>query len=173
MRKLLLSLVLLVLCTSLSARSLGYVVGFYGQNVEAEPARASSGAEFSLVYKPFLLPFLNPSLQVKNAVGTEMDGEWVAPYWEVGVSVDLIRIIDHPFNFLAHNIIAYTPSVSVAYQYDPRRNLSLASVGFSPFKLSQKDFWYEFFSPFLTYDLGSGELDSWGVNLVRYTFFFK
>jgi len=172
-RKLLLSLVLLVLCTSLSARSLGYGVGFYGQNVEAEPARASSGAEFSLVYKPFLLPFLNPSLQVKNAVGTEMGGEWVAPYWEVGVSVDLIRIIDHPFNFLAHNIIAYTPSVSVAYQYDPRRNLSLASVGFSPFKLSQKDFWYEFFSPFLTYDLGSGELDSWGVNLVRYTFFFK
>lgn len=173
MRKLLVSLILLMLCSSLFARTLGYGVGFYGQNVEAEPERASSGAEISLVYKPLLLPYLNPSLHVKNSVGTEMDGEWVAPYWEVGVSVDLIRIINHPFNFLAHNIIAYTPSVSVAYQYDPRRGRSLASVGFSPFKLSQKDFWYEFFSPFLTYDLSSGMLDSWGVNLVRYTFFFK
>jgi hypothetical protein len=150
MRKVLVTVLLLVLCSSLSAQTLGYGVGFYGQNVEAEPERASSGAEVSLVYKPLLLPYLNPSMHVKTSVGTEMDGEWVAPYWEVGMTVDLIRIINHPFNFLAHNIIAYTPSVSVAYQYDPRRDLSLASVGFSPFKLSQKDFWYEFFSPFLT-----------------------
>jgi hypothetical protein len=46
-------------------------------------------------------------------------------------------------------------------------------VGFSPFKLSQKDFWYEFFAFYVAMDLGTGAVDNWGINLVRYTYIFK
>ncbi len=172
-RSLFLILLTSLLITPLSARSVGYGVGFYGQVVASDASLTTTGSEFSLVFQPAQFSVFNPSLLVKLPLGLDEVGSVLLPYGEIGLGIDLFKLLDHPFNFWSQNIIAYTPMVSLSYQYDFRRNLSLASIGFSPFKLSQKDFWYEFFSPFVTYDLSTGSLDNWGVNLIRYTYLFK
>jgi len=173
MKRIILLFVLMAYMTPVFANSIGYGTGFYAQTVETPVAQSNSGGEFSLVYVPKLLPYCNPSLQVKVAVGTDQDQMWLVPYVKVGIGLDLVRTINHPFNYFTHNVTAYSPSVGFFYQFDPQRGRSFLSIDIIPFKLMQKDFWYEFFSPFVSYDLSTGRLDNWGVNLVRYTFLFK
>lgn len=174
MRRLVSILVMVFLLSSaLSGRSIGYGLGYYGQTVESDLQKTSSGVEFSLVYKPWNFAFANPSVIAKSALGTDQSGKYGVPYLGIGLGLDFFRTTRHPFNFLAHNIIAYSPMVSVSYTFDPRRGQSLLGLEISPFKLIQKDFWYDILSPFFTYDVQKGELDSWGFNLIRFTFFFK
>lgn len=173
MKRMLLTMMLVVTMGSLFSNTLGYGVGFYAQTVENQPMQANSGGEFSFVYVPKLFEYCNPSLQVKFALGTNQDQVLQVPYIKVGVGVDLLRTTKHPFNYFTHNTTAYAPSVSLSYQFDPRRGASLLGIDFVLFKLMHKDFWYEFFSPFVSFDLQTGNLDNWGVNLVRYTFLFK
>jgi len=163
----------LVLIGSLSARSIGYGLGYYGQTVEAQPQLTSSGVEFSLVYKPWNLAFANPSVIARTSLGTDQGGVYRVPYLQIGFGVDLIRTTRHSFNFLAHNVIAYAPMVGVSYSFNPKRNMSLLALEASPFKLIQKDFWYEVLSPYFFIDMEKGEIDSWGFNIIRFTYFFK
>jgi len=174
MKRLLVFLVMgLLLIGSLSARSAGYALGYYGQSMEADPTLTSSGVEFSLVYKPFDLAFANPSVIGRTALGTDQGGVYRVPYLQIGFGVDLFRTTHHPFNFLAHNIIAYSPMIGVSYSFNPKRNMELLALEISPFKLIQKDFWYEVLSPFFLYDIAKGEMDSWGFNIIRFTYFLK
>lgn len=172
-RTLILVCILSLIVSPLVSKSFGYGLGMYGQSVLLDESASSSGVELSFVYQPWLLPVGNPSLQIKGAMGTDMSGSLTFPYLELGFSLDLFRVIAHPFNFFANNIVAYDPAISVAYHVDLRGASHLLSVGFSPFKLSQKDFWYEFFAPFVALDLGRREVDNWGITLIRYTYLFK
>lgn len=172
-RTILLAFVLLLLLFPLPSKSFGYGLGMYGQRVVLDEDASSGGVELSFVYQPWLLPVGNPSLHLKGAMGSDMSRSLVFPYLEVGISLDLFRIIDHPFNFFANNIVAYDPAISFAYHFDTQGSSHLMSVGFSPFKLSQKDFWYEFFAFYVALDLGTRTVDNWGINLVRYTYIFK
>jgi hypothetical protein len=63
--------------------------------------------------------------------------------------------------------------VGVSYSFNPKRNMSLLALEASPFKLIQKDFWYEVLSPYFFIDMEKGEIDSWGFNIIRFTYFFK
>jgi hypothetical protein len=175
MRKptILLMLLILLISTPVTAQSFGYGVGYYGEEISDGPERLSSGMEISLAYRPWLLEYGNPSLVGKIALGTNQDKEWVIPYLQVGLHVDLVRTMNHPFNFIAHNVVAYTPALGVFYQFDPARETSTFTMEASLLKLSQKDFWYEAFSPFIAFNMDKGVVDSWGINLVRYTYFFK
>jgi len=166
-------LLLLLTLSPLAAKSFGYGLGMYGQSVLHDEGASSSGVELSLVYQPWLLPIGNPSLQLKGSMGSDMSGSLVFPYVEFGLSLDLFRIVKHPINFFANNIVAYDPALSIAYQYDTQDSSHLMSVGFSPFKLSQKDFWYEFFAFYVALDLEAKKVANWGINLVRYTYIFK
>lgn len=157
----------------LGARSLGYSVGFYGQSGFEDVHHANSGVELSLVYQKSYRPILNPSFYIRGAFGTDMDGLFVLPYQEIGISVDIFRTINHPFSFLSSNIIAYDPAISVAYHWKTGQEGQYMTLGISPFKLSQKDFWYEFFAPFVSFDLDTWTVDTWGINLVRYTYLYK
>lgn len=172
-RVLIFSLVLLALALSLPARSIGYGFGYYGQTNESQPDLTSSGVELSLVYKPWDFAFANPSLIAKSALGTDQSGAFLVPYLQIGLGLDVFRTIHHPFNFLAHNVIAYSPMIHVSYHADLRQEHALLGLEVSPFKLVQKDFWYEVLSPFFIYDIQEGELDSWGFNLIRFTYFLK
>ncbi|MDT4761384.1 hypothetical protein [Sphaerochaeta sp. PS] len=162
-----------LLASPLVGRSLGYGVGFYGQSIIEEEAASSSGVELSFVYQPWLLPVGNPSLIAKAVMGTDMTGKLVFPYVEFGLSVDLFRTIHHPFNLFANNVVAYDPAVSVSYHRDAEAPSQLLSISVSPFKLSQKDFWYEFFVPSVSIDIQTGKVASWGIALIRYTYIFK
>ncbi|MDN5333091.1 MAG: hypothetical protein PWP59_353 [Sphaerochaeta sp.] len=164
-------LLLFLLSTPLLSRSLGYGLGYYGEEIMDGPERVSSGVEVSLAYQPWLLEYGNPSLVGKVAFGTDQDKEWIIPYLQAGLNIDLVRTMNHPFNVIAHNVIAYTPAIGLFYQMDPMRESSSFTVEMSPLKLSQKDFWYEFFSPFISFNLDEGVVDSWGITLVRYTYF--
>ena len=172
-RSVLLILVLTLVTSPMVAKSFGYGLGMYGQSDVLDVGASSSGVELSLVYQPWLLPVLNPSVHGKGAIGSDMQGSFSFPYVELGVSVDLFRIINHPFNFFAHNVVAYDPAISLAYHYASERARHLVSFGISPFKLSQKDFWYEFFAMYVAIDIMTGAVDNWGINLVRYTYIFK
>ncbi len=169
----LLILLILLVSTPLMARSFGYGFGYYGEEVVDGPERLSSGMEVSLAYRPWLLKYGNPSLLGKIALGTDQDKEWIVPYLQAGLNIELVRTTQHPFNFIAHNVVAYTPAVGFFYQLDPAREVSTFTVEASLLKLSQKDFWYEFLSPFISFNMEKGVVDSWGVNLVRYTYFIK
>ncbi|MDY0287721.1 MAG: hypothetical protein RBR15_02725 [Sphaerochaeta sp.] len=164
---------LVLLSSSLSAKNFGYGLGMYGQSVLQDEGASSGGVELSFVYQPWLLPVGNPSVHIKGAFGSDMAGTLTFPYVELGISADLFRVIDHPFNFFANNIVAYDPAISVAYHFDLQDSSHLLSVGFSPFKLSQKDYWYEFFAFYVVMDIGTRTVDTWGINLVRYTYLFK
>ena len=119
MRKnILLTFVLFLLIFPLSAKSFGYGLGMYGQSVVLDESASSGGVELSFVYQPWLLPVGNPSLQLKAAMGSDISRSLVFPYVELGISFDLFRIIDHPFNFYANNIVAYDPALSLAYHFD-------------------------------------------------------
>lgn len=167
-------LLLFLLSTPLLSRSLGYGLGYYGEEIMDSSERVSSGVEVSLAYRPWLLEYGNPSLVGNIALGTNQDKEWVIPYLRLGLDIELLRTTKHPFNFIAHNVVAYTPTVGFFYQLDPMRESStFFTVEVSLLKLSQKDFWYEFFSPFISFNLNEGVVDSWGINLVRYTYFLK
>lgn len=172
-RWMMLCIIFALIANPLTSRSLGYGLSFYGQTIIEDVDLTTSGVELSVVYKPYSMKYFNPSLIAKAAFGTEADGSFHIPYAQVGLNIDLLRTINHKFNFLSSNVIAYTPAIQTSLHYDPRRELTLLTMGFSPFKLSQKDFWYEFFSGFVTYDLATGEMDSWGINLIRYTYLFK
>ncbi|MGB4408447.1 MAG: hypothetical protein WBI82_16450 [Sphaerochaeta sp.] len=172
-RHMLVPCILLLLVCPLTAKSFGYGLGMYGQSDLLDMGASSGGVELSFVYQPWLLPLGNPSMLIKGSMGSDMQGSLTFPYVELGVSVDLFRVIDHPFNFFTNNIVAYDPAISVAYHFDREGASHLLSVGFSPFKLSQKDFWYEFFAFYVAMDLGTGAVDNWGINLVRYTYIFK
>ena len=173
-RNLLVMLVVLMsLSSSLSAKSFGYGLGMYGQSVLLDESASSGGVELSFVYQPWLLKVGNPSVHFKGAMGSDMQNSLTFPYVGLGISVDLFRAIDHPFNLFANNIVAYDPAISVAYHFDLLDASHLLSVGFSPFKLSQKDYWYEFFAFYVAMDVGTRTVDNWGINLVRYTYIFK
>lgn len=174
MKRILLGVLLLTLIAfPLVSKSFGYGLGMYGHSDVLDVGASSGGAELSFVYQPWLLPIGNPSVHLKAAMGSGMDNSLTFPYVELGFSVDLFRIIRHPFNFFANNIVAYDPAVSVAYHFDVQNTSHLLSVGCSPFKLSQKDFWYEFFAFYVAVDIGTGAVDNWGINLIRYTYFFR
>ncbi|HKL58458.1 MAG TPA: hypothetical protein VJ863_01055 [Sphaerochaeta sp.] len=172
-RHLLLPLVLILLASPLVGKSFGYGLGMYGQSDLQDRQASSSGVELSFVYQPWLLPVGNPSVHIKGAMGSDMQNSLIFPYVELGFSVDLFRVIDHPFNVFSNNIVAYDPAVSVAYHFDVEHASHLMSFGVSPFKLSQKDFWYEFFAFYVAVDVESQKVDNWGINLVRYTYIFK
>lgn len=157
------------------ARSFGYGFGYYGEEKMDGPERLSSGMEVSLAYRPWLLEYGNPALVGKVAFGTDQNKEWVIPYLQLGLHIDLVRTTNHPFNFIAHNVVAYTPALGFFYQVDPARDISTFTVEASLLKLSQKDFWYEVLSPpFIAFNMEKGVVDSWGgINLVRYTYFIK
>lgn len=174
MKRILLGVLLLLLIASpLVSKSFGYGLGMYGQRDVLDEEASSSGVELSFVYQPWLLPIGNPSVHLKGVVGSDMQLSPTFPYIELGFSVDLFRIIHHPFNFYANNIVAYDPSFSLAFHFDRESTSHLMSVGFSPFKFSQKDFWYEFFAFYVALDVEIGKVDNWGINLVRYTYFFR
>ena len=172
-RLVIVALVVLLVASPLVAKSFGYGLGMYGHSDVHDVGASSSGVELSFVYQPWLLSVGNPSIHIKGAMGTDMQGSLTFPYAELGLSVDLFRILRHPFNFFANNMVAYDPALSVAYHFDKGSPSHLLSVGFSPFKLSQKDFWYEFFAFYVAFDVSTNTVDNWGINLVRYTYIFK
>jgi hypothetical protein len=173
MKKILLSLLLLGLLMPLSAKTLGYGFGYYAQTVTQDVSETSSGIELSFAYEPFLFQFCNPSLVVATAVGGNLDGEATLAYAQAFLSLDVFRTLSHPFSFVATNPIAWDPSIGVGYQWVPASRQHLLTLSASPLKLTQKDFWYEFFSPFVSFDVSNGNIENWGFNLIRYTYFFR
>jgi hypothetical protein len=157
--------VVLLAVSSLSARSFGYSLAFDGEKTESN---AFGGASLGLVWKPWEREWCNPSFSVSASLGTDMEKRFAVPSTTFAVNVDLFRTLNHPFAFVAHNKIAYDPSLTVGMQvrYDEvvRPALYLSA---SPFKFSQPDFWYEALSPFGTW---SSKGWSWGVTLFRFTF---
>lgn len=168
-----LGVLLLLVVVPASSRSLGYGLGMYGQTKVNNEDSSSGGVELSFVYQPWLFPVLNPSLQTKVSFGSTMENRSTLPYVSLELSVDVFRTIHHPFNMYAHNIIAYDPALQVGYHYSLEDNQHLLGVGFSPFKFSQKDFWFEFFAFSAALDIGTKTVDSWTINLIRYTYMFK
>ncbi|WP_320127785.1 hypothetical protein [uncultured Sphaerochaeta sp.] len=173
MKKISVLAILFCLALPLSAQSLGYGLGYYAETVVDAPQATNGGVELSFAYEPYLWKFCNPSLVLSTAFGKNLDQEFLVPYVNVAVSVDLFRTLSHPFGFVAHNPIAWDPSVAIGYQWENNNDEHLLVLSASPFKLTQKDFWFEFLSPFATVSLSDQEVRTWGFNLIRYTYFFR
>ncbi len=158
-------LIVLMALSPLSARKLGFGLAKDGEKTEDE---AYGGISAWIAYEPFELTFLNPSLTCAFAMESDTDWNVSVPSVTLALHVDLFRTLTHPFWIIAHNRVAWDPSVSVGVQgrFDGDENRMALYLSASPFKFSQPDFWYEAISPFCTY---SSEGWSWGVALLRFT----
>lgn len=172
-RRYLTFLAALLIALPLGANSLGFSLGYFGRSVEGNPSLTTAGAEFSLVVKMWDKPVANPSLIARTSFGPDESGAFGFPYLQVGLGLDLFRMLNHPFTFLSLNSIAYAPMVGVSYTYDTARQKHLAGLEFSPIKLVQKDYWYEALAPFIHFDVSARRVDSWGFNIIRFTYLLK
>ncbi|MCH3907616.1 MAG: hypothetical protein LKE39_02700 [Sphaerochaeta sp.] len=169
MRKRLVMLSLLILFSVLPvfARSFGYSVSYGGEQRITTSYRSGT---LGLVYQPWEREFLNPAVTLQTSVGENPEGQLSVTSTTLVLDADLFRTLNHPFWFVAHNRIAYDPSVGVGVQmrWDEQFRATLYLTA-SPIKFSQPDFLYEALSPFFTYDSTGWR---WGVALFRFTFLF-
>jgi len=166
-RALLLVTVLSFLSLPLCARQVGYFAAYDGEKTASD---SYGGVSIGFVWEPWERSSFNPSFLLESSFGFDQDSHLKAPSTSLVCNVDLFRTLNHPFPYIAHNRIAYDPSVGAGVQirYDDPVRVALYLTA-SPFKFSQPDFWYEALSPFFTY---SSKGWSWGVALFRFTYLF-
>ena len=162
------TLVLLVFLFPLSARQFGYSLSYGGERVKTS---SYIGSSLRFVWEPFEWDHFNPSVGGEVSFGFDTKGMLRIQSNSIVCNVDLFRTLDHPFWFIAHNKIAYDPSIGIGVQvrYDGGLVRPALYLAASPLKFSQPDFWYEALSPFFIY---SSEGWSWGVALFRFTYMF-
>lgn len=142
--------------------SLGYELGITG--ISDKQNNGKSGVVFGLVYTPFDFQVMNPSLKAETVLAWNKTDIGFQDYRLI-VNVDLVRTINHPFGFLWSNPFAWCPSIGVGIQKNSD-NRVLGYLSLSPLKFMDKDFIYEWFSPFVVL---SPTVEQWGIVLLSFS----
>ncbi|MDX9808899.1 MAG: hypothetical protein WC129_01635 [Sphaerochaetaceae bacterium] len=167
-------IVIMLACMQLSFAS--YRTAGYGWSVEGtafllQPAYSSSSGALHILLTPFDFEFLEPAMFCEVRFGIRSGSPGYLNL-TAGSEISLFRMINHPFGFLMPvNKTAYAPSFSIGARWEshdaevPRLYMQLAWL-----RLLEKDAWYQWFSPFVTLDVRSGQIDSWGIQLWRFSY---
>lgn len=181
MRRIWLSIILIsMFCVSvspvhaaLSTRSFGYGLSAIGQSGLTHPEETMGGLGISLSYAPFSVDWFEPSLQAEVSVGVTQSGFSFRSI-RASLGFDVFRTLRHPFQIMTNNPSMWSISLAagVQFEFDRIGEYPKLYLSCTPIKLKDKDFWYEWFSPYMTLDFSSGRtvIDSWGVVLFRFSF---
>ena len=171
MKKLITLVLCLCLCFSLFAT--GLKTSYFNLGVGLSAAGRSDAVmvwSIDVTYIPFDFYYCNPSLLAWT--GASWDGKKEVNFEGAGfgLSIELGRFKFNPLQFTTNNISRWTPSLTLGAMYnklnkEEQYSLKLYAKA-SVFRVSDKDYIYEWFSPFL---LINNNTKLWGVTVFRLT----
>ena len=160
--KRILMLVLLILPCALYAVSFGYSLAPVGQFSGSEPYGGLTAAAIL-------------SFNSDHAGDIELSADFT-PYGtffesaRIQVSLPMLLIHDHVFNALFPNPVVWSPRIGTGFQYRMGNEFNLV-VGISPFAFHDKAYSFEFFSPYVLYEVLKRQW-GWGIYVMKFSCFF-
>lgn len=160
--KRILMMVLLILPCTLYAVSFGYSLAPVGQFSGSEPYGGLTAAAIL-------------SFNSDHAGDIELSADFT-PYGtffesaRIQVSLPMLLIHDHVFNALFPNPVIWSPRIGTGFQYRMENEFNLV-VGISPFAFHDKAYSFEFFSPYVLYEVLRQEW-GWGIYVMKFSCFF-
>lgn len=160
--KRILMMVLLVLPCALYAVSFGYSLAPVGQFSGSEPYGGLTAAAIL-------------SFNSDHAGDIELSADFT-PYGtffesaRIQVSLPMLLIHDHVFNALFPNPVIWSPRIETGFQYRMGNEFNLV-VGISPFAFHDKAYSFEFFSPYVLYEVLKQQW-GWGIYVMKFSCFF-
>ena len=160
--KRILMMVLLILPCALYAVSFGYSLAPVGQFSGSEPYGGLTAAAIL-------------SFNSDHAGDIELSADFT-PYGtffesaRIQVSLPMLLIHDHVFNALFPNPVVWSPRIGTGFQYRMGNEFNLV-VGISPFAFHDKAYSFEFFSPYVLYEVLKQRW-GWGIYVMKFSCFF-
>ena len=160
--KRILMMVLLILPCTLYAVSFGYSLAPVGQFSGSEPYGGLTAAAIL-------------SFNSDHAGDIELSADFT-PYGtffesaRIQVSLPMLLIHDHVFNALFPNPVVWSPRIGMGFQYRMGNEFNLV-VGISPFAFHDKAYSFEFFSPYVLYEVLKQQW-GWGIYVMKFSCFF-
>ena len=171
MKKLL--ILLLCLCLSFSLFATGLKTSYFNFGVGLSASGRSdavSSLGLDVVYVPFDLNYCNPSLLAWAKVSWDGAKSFDVKNFGVGLSLELGRFKFNPLQFASNNPSPWAPSVTVGVVFNQVfEEATLTSklyVEASIFRILDKDYMFEWFSPFV---MINKDCKLWGVTVFRFT----
>ena len=153
---------MLLLPSSLTAVSFGYSLAPVGQFSGSEPY---GGLTASAIL----------SFNQDHAGDIEISADFT-PYGtffesaRIQVSLPMLLMTDHVFNPLFPNPVVWSPRIGTGFQYRMGNEFNLL-ISLSPFAFHDKAYSFEFFSPYVLYEILGGKW-GWGIYVMKFSCFF-
>jgi|GEM_PF-3791532 len=157
---------LLLLSLPLFALSYGYDFAYEGYSLDED---SHNSLTLSAAFDCFSDRNLNVELGVK--LGFDDDGFGFMGA-EVLIGLSPFNFLHHPLSFMFTNRTHLSPEVEVGivtYKADE----TYYRFGFSPAHLEDVNFTYDFFNPFVLFNVDGLDYEGWGIELVRATYYFN
>lgn len=174
MKRRFLVLALIVLCLVPAFADASYFNMGFGVSLSGR-SDSMSCMSFDVSYVPFDSKLLNPVF--KAWVGSSWDG-WSPDFsfdgYGLGLTLELGRFSWNPLQFTLSNPGPWSPSLTVGFVF-LHKGMEDISLYFeaSPFRTMDRDYIFEWFSPFVLLDVQSLGHDPvrtlWGVTFIRFT----
>jgi len=135
--------------------------------------RSNSVSSMSLevVYTPFDFHLFNPSLKAWS--GASWDGYDSLSFNGVGagITLEIGRFMKNPLQFTLSNPGPWAPSLSAGVVFFDQYFEDIAALYLqaSPFRTLDKDYMFEWFSPFVFIGFGESQQTLWGVSFFKFT----
>lgn len=161
MRRIIL-LLLLLIPSSLYSVSFGYSLAPVGQFSGQEPYGGLTAAAV-VSFNPDHAGDIELSMDL-TPYGTFFESA------RVQVSLPMLLLTDHAFNALFPNPVVWSPRIGTGFQYRMGNEFNLL-VSLSPFAFHDKSYSFEFFSPYVLYEILEGRW-GWGLYVMKFSCFF-
>lgn len=161
MRRIIL-LLLLLIPSSLYSVSFGYSLAPVGQFSGQKPYGGLTAAAV-ISFNPDHAGDIELSMDL-TPYGTFFESA------RVQVSLPMLLLTDHAFNALFPNPVVWSPRIGTGFQYRMGNEFNLL-VSLSPFAFHDKAYSFEFFSPYVLYEILEGRW-GWGLYVMKFSCFF-
>ena len=164
MKKFFLILLILVASLSLFAFDFPYDSGF-----GFEFSGKSDNSQLfgiSIYHKIVDWSFLVPGVEINVDLSASAEGINFGGVRFSGM-IDLFYLENTLFSFVSINPTLWSPSVKVGFFWD-EKFYTTCTLEVAVFRFLEKDFVYEWFSPFVNF--AEGGVTSWGLNFCRFTY---
>jgi len=131
-------------------------------------SNAHSGVELNAVFRPFSLNVANPFFRLETGLSFGK-GDFLYSGFKAMAGLELFRTMWNPLAFTMINKGPWSPAMSFGVITESFSSVEML-FEFSPFRVLDKDFIYEWFPVFGVFD--GTRFDSWGVYLFRFTSMF-
>jgi len=164
MKKYFLISLILVATFSISAIDFPYDSG-YGFEFSGK-SDSSQLVGMSIYHKIGDLSFLSPGVEINADLSVSSKGIKFGGIRLSGM-LDLFYLENKVFSFISTNPTLWSPSVKVGVFWD-YQFYSTVTLEVAVFRFLEKDFIYEWFSPFVNFD--DNGVNSWGLTFCRFTY---